>query len=93
MPEDETLEKALSALGCQVGANGTVDIGAAYRVAHQAAACELRTDDFLRERAAVIKAAGKSGVAFEWLGRLLAVDGLAPSERCFLTRVQGLLFD
>lgn len=93
VPEDEVLEKALTALGWQAGSSAAVDVAAAYRLASEAAACELKADQFLRERTAVLKAAGHSSIAFEWLGRVLAADGLEASEQRFLNRIQGLLFD
>ena len=93
VPEDEVLEKALTAQGWQAGSSAAVDVAAAYRLASEAAASELKADQFLRERTAVLKAAGYSSIAFEWLGRVLAADGLEASEQRFLNRIQGLLFD
>jgi len=93
MPENEVLEKALTSLGWQPGSNEAVDVAAAYRVASEAAACELRTEDFLRERTALLKAEGHSSIAFEWLGRVLAVDGLEAGEKRFLIRLQGMLYN
>jgi hypothetical protein len=93
LPEDAVLERALASLGWRAGSSAAVDISAAYRAASEAAACELKTDEFLRQRAAVIKAAGQSGVAFEWLGKLVGADGLDWAEKRFLQRLQALLFD
>jgi hypothetical protein len=45
------------------------------------------------ERAAVIKAAGESSLAFEWLGRILGSDGFSSAESGFLQRAKCLLFD
>lgn len=93
MPENVVLEKALESLGWQAGSVAAVDVAAAYRVASAAAACELKTESFLRERAGLLKAAGHSGIAFEWLGRLVAADGMDAGEKRFLLRLQGMLFD
>lgn len=93
LPEDAVLEQALTALGWRAGNDATVDVAAAYRVASEAASCELRTDEFLRQRTALLKAEGHSSVAFEWLGRILAADGLEWTEQRFLKRLQALLFD
>jgi hypothetical protein len=93
VPEDEVLEKALTTLGWQAGSSAGVDVAAAYRLASEAAACELKAEQFLRERTALLKAAGHSSIAFEWLGRVLAADGLEATEQRFLNRIQGLLFD
>lgn len=93
MPEDEVLEKALTSLGWRPGSDEAADIARAYRLASEAAACELRTEEFLRERTALLKAEGHSSVAFGWLGRVLAVDGLEAGEKRFLDRLQGMLFN
>jgi hypothetical protein len=92
LPEDAVLERALTALGWRAGSNDAVDIAAAYKAASEAAACELRTDEFLRERAALLKAEGHSNVAFEWLGKLLGSDGLDAAEHRFMVRLQALLY-
>lgn len=93
LPENETLEKALSSLGWSMDHGGPVDVGAAYRVAHAAHLDPLETERFLKERTAIIKEAGESANALEWLGRMLGSDGMAPAEATFFNRVRGMLFD
>jgi hypothetical protein len=92
MPEDAVLEQALTRLGWRAGSDSAFDVAAAYRVASEAATCELKTEEFLTQRAALIKAEGHSSLAFEWLGKMLAADGLEEGEKRFLSRLQALLF-
>ncbi len=93
LPENETLEKALASLGWTMEHGGPVDVGAAYRVAHAAHCDPLQTEQFIKERTAILKQAGESSTALEWLGRLLGSDGIHASEMSFFNRVRGMLFD
>jgi hypothetical protein len=93
MPENELLEKALASFGWTAGEAGPVDVGRAYQASSGVAHCEARTEAFLRERTALLRAAGHSAIAFEWIGRMLGVDGLERGEKYFLKRLQGMLFD
>jgi hypothetical protein len=91
VPENETLEKALSSLGWSMNHGGPVDVGAAYRVAHAAHLDPVETERFLAERTAVLREAGETTAALEWLGMMLGSDGMAPAEESFFNRVRGLL--
>lgn len=92
MPENEVLEKALASLGWSAGQAGPVDVGKAYQAASRVAHCEVETEAFMRERTAVLRAAGHSVIAFEWIGRILGSDGLEAGEKYFLGRLEGMLF-
>jgi aconitase B len=93
MTEDEIIEKALAAIGIDASKAGAVNLGTAFAAAREAASCELKTDEFIQSRAAVLKAAGESSIAFEWLGRILGSDGVTGEESRFLKRARTLLFD
>ena len=93
MTEDEVLERALQAIGWNVSQSGGIDLGTAFATVREVAGCELKTDEFMKARAAVLKAAGESSLAFEWLGRILGSDGVSGEENRFLKRARSLLFD
>ena len=91
--EDEALERALTAVGWNPSRPGELCLTSAFAKVREAGDCEAKTDQFMRERAAVIKAAGESSLAFEWLGRIIGADGVAGAESRFLQRAKHLLFD
>jgi hypothetical protein len=93
LAEDAALERALKKIGWSASRPGDVSLTAAFDAARHAGSSELKTRQFMEERAAVIKAAGMSSVAFEWLGKILGSDGMAGSENSFLNRAKALLFD
>lgn len=93
VPENNVLERALASLGWTMQHGGPVDVGAAYRVARAAAASAEETERFVKDRTAVIKEAGQSSVAHEWLGRLLGSDGVTKVENEFINRLTKMMFD
>jgi hypothetical protein len=93
LTEDEVLEKALQAVGWSASHPVGIDLGTAFVTVREAASCELKTDEFIKSRASVLKAAGQASIAFEWLGRILGSDGMTGEENRFLKRARSLLFD
>jgi len=91
--EDEALERALTAIGWNPSSPGELCLTTAFAKVREVGDCEIKTDQFMCERAAVIKAAGQSSVAFEWLGRIIGSDGVSGTEKGFLQRAKCLLFD
>lgn len=91
--EDEVLEKALQTIGWNASQPGGICLTTAFATAREAASCEIKTEAFMQSRAAVLKAAGESSLAFEWLGRILGSDGVTGEENRFLKRAKSLLFD
>lgn len=91
--EDEALEKALRAIGWNASNPSDVSITAAFATAREACSCELKSEEFIKARASVIKASGESSLAFEWLGRILGADGMSGGENRFLRHAKQLLFD
>ena len=89
--EDAALEKALASLGWAPGERSELDVGSAFALAREAGSCELKTEEFLQARVKVLKDAGESSTAIEWLGRVLAADGLTGGENRFLERFIRLL--
>jgi hypothetical protein len=92
VPENDLLEKALVSLGWSLGGGGPVDVGRAHQAASGVAHCEAKTEAFLCERTTLLREAGHGAIAFEWIGRILGVDGLEAGEKYFLKRLQGMLF-
>ncbi|MCF7675652.1 MAG: hypothetical protein K9N23_09165 [Akkermansiaceae bacterium] len=92
MVEDEALERALTAIGWSPTRPGDACLPTAFALVREAAANELKIDEFMRERTAIIRSAGESSLAFEWLGRILGSDGMSGTESYFLQRAESLLF-
>lgn len=90
--EDSMLEKALKALGWEESEKTGPSVGQAFAAVREANSCEETKELFLAERTARIKEAGDSALALEWLGKVLASDGLDRGEERFLERVQKMLF-
>ena len=93
LTEDEVLQKALQAVGWSEQDSGGMCLSSAYAVARDAAACEEKTEEFLQSRSRVLRDADAAAMAFEWLARILASDGLTYGEKRFLERSRRLLVD
>ena len=91
--EDSMLQKALTALVWQPEEITGPSVGQAFAAVREANSSDEKKELFLRERAASLRAAGQSSPAFEWLGKVLASDGLDPREERFLEQARKLLFD
>lgn len=92
LAEDAALEKALNALGWESPQPKEIFILNAFARAREASSCEEKTNIFLSQRANVIVADEESSAAFDWLGKVLAADGVSMSEARFLEKVQKALF-
>jgi hypothetical protein len=90
--EDSMLQKALTALGWKEGSDDGPSVSKAFAAVRKANNCEADKATFLAERARLIKEAGDSFTAFEWLGKVLASDGLDSRESRFLEKARELLF-
>ena len=91
--EDSMLQKALIALGWDESMQTGPAIGNAFAAVRKARTDDEEKEAFLVERTTRIKEAGESPLALEWLGKLLASDGLDQGEAWHLERVQKMLFD
>ncbi|YCM46872.1 hypothetical protein V2O64_25480 (plasmid) [Verrucomicrobiaceae bacterium 227] len=89
--EDSMLQKALIALGWEESEQTGPAVGEAFAVVRKAKASDEAKEAFLVERTSRIKEAGQSALALEWLGRLLASDGLEKSEAWHLERIEKML--
>lgn len=91
--EDSMLERALTALGWEPHEKTGPSVGRAFSAVRAANSSDAGKELFLTERAARLKAAGHSSLALEWIGKVLASDGLDGGEAQFLERARKLLFD
>ena len=91
--EDSMLQKALNALGWQSHERTGPSVGKAFAAVREANATDEKKELFLAERAASLRAEGHSSLALEWLGKVLASDGLDSREAKFLEQARKLLFD
>jgi hypothetical protein len=91
--EDSMLQKALTALGWEEGEERGPSVGGAFAAVREANSSDDTKELFLWERAGRLKAAGHSIVALEWIGKVLASDGLGTEEKQFLDRAEKLLLD
>ena len=91
--ENSMLQKALTALGWEPHEKTGPSVGKAFAAVREANSCEATREMYLNERAARLKAACHSSLALEWLGKVLASDGLDGREERFLEKTRKLLFD
>lgn len=91
--EDSVLEDALKAIGWSATNPEDVSITAAFATAREAGSCEMKTEEFLQQRASLLKGTGEATLAYNWLGRILGSDGISGAESRFLNRAKTLLFE
>jgi hypothetical protein len=92
LAEDELLGKALDALGWESATSREIFIFSAFSAAREAAACPVKTQKFVDERADILHAAGEEAAAMTWMHKILASDGLTASEERFLGQLQARLY-
>lgn len=92
MAEDAALESALQSLGWESEKPKDICILNAFARARRATASDESTRQYIDERVAVIQADGQEAVALEWLGKVLAADGLTQPEERFLHRLHDRFF-
>lgn len=92
LAEDSALENALLSLGWESEKPKDICILNAFARARRASASAEATESYIAERAAVIEKDGQQTKALEWLGKVLAADGLAQPEERFLHRLHDRLF-
>jgi hypothetical protein len=91
--EDSMLKKALSALGWEESEQTGPSVSKAFATVREAKASDETKEAFLVACTSRIKEAGQSALALEWLGKVLASDGLDQGEGWHLERVEKMLFD
>ena len=92
MAEDAVIEDALVSLGWESEKPKDICILNAFARARRAIASEEATEAYIGDRVAVIQKDGQELVALEWLGKVLAADGLSQPEERFLQRLHDRLF-
>ena len=91
LAEDTVLEKALDALGWDSSCPREICILNAFAKAREASTCQAKADEFLAEHARVLLEDQQSSTAMEWLGKVLASDGMTAEEERFLAKLARLL--
>lgn len=92
LAEDEVLTSALDAIGWDSAQPREICIFNAFSKAREAATCEIKTEEFLAVRSALIKREGEAAKAITWLSKVLGSDGISPSEARFLANLEKRLF-
>ena len=92
MAEDKALEDALQSLGWESEKPKDICILNAFARARRATSSEEATEEYIADRIAVIQRDGQELVALEWLGKVLAADGLTQPEERFLHRLHDRFF-
>lgn len=92
MSEDEVLDAALDALGWDSPKPREKFIFSAFSAARAAAACPIKTEEFLAARLGVIKRDHVEGPALTWLSRVLGADGITSDEQRFLGQLEARLY-
>lgn len=89
--EDSVLEKALNALGWTEDGDDGISVGTAFSVVREAGSDELKSYEFLKSRTTALREAGHSATALEWVGKVLASDGMSGEENTYFARVEKML--
>jgi hypothetical protein len=88
LTEDEVLGEALESLGWDAPEPREAYIFKAFSSAREASHCAAKTEEYLATRADRIKSDGQQNEAMTWLHRVLASDGISPSEKLFLASLE-----
>ncbi len=92
LAEDEVFSDALDSLGWDSPFPREKFIFSAYSAAREASRDAIKTDAFLDTRTDFIKRDGEEAPALTWLYRVLGADGISPSEKRFLGRIEKRLY-
>lgn len=92
MAEDAALEDALLSLGWDSEKPKDICILNAFARARRATSSEEATEKYIDDHVALIQQDGQELVALEWLGKVLAADGLTNPEERFLHRLHDRFF-
>ena len=90
--EDSALETALQSLGWESEKPKDIFLLTAFEHARKAICSDEATSAYIDRHVATIRKDGQHSAAFEWLGKVLASDGLAPPEEQFLNLLHYRLF-
>lgn len=92
LAEDEVFSDALDSLGWDSPFPRDKFIFSAFIAAREASMDAIKTDAFLDARTRFIKRDGEEGPALTWLYRVLGADGISPTEKWFLSRIESRLY-
>lgn len=92
LAEDDVLNDALDSLGWESETSREKFIFKAFSAARAATDGGAKTDEFLISRADMLKGNGEEAAALTWLSKVLGSDGITPTEKYFLDRVEARLY-
>jgi hypothetical protein len=92
LAEDEVLNDALDTLGWDSPQPREKFIFKAFASARDAITSLDKTRAFFDSRTAIIKQDGSEAEAMTWLSKVLAADGLTPTEKYFLKQLEERLY-
>lgn len=90
--EDEMLQTALNRLGFKLDEEKGPSVSRGFSAVREANSCEATKELFLKTRTDRLKEGGHAALTLEWLGKVLASDGLDGQELRFFERVEKMLF-
>lgn len=92
LAEDEVLSDALDSLGWDSAIPRDRFIFRAFSVAREATTHVDKVETFVIERAELLKASGAEAESLTWLSKVLGADGISPTERYFLDKLEARLY-
>lgn len=92
LAEDNVLNDALESLGWESRQPRELFIFSAFSAAREAGTSLEKTQEFVIARADLLKRAGEEASGFTWLNKVLGADGISPTEKYFLGKLEARLF-
>jgi len=90
--EDDVLNEALGSLGWDSPEPRQTLVTRAYSASQELVGKVHETEAYQAARAAIIKGNGDEGEGLTWLYRVLGADGIVPTEKWFLDKIEALLY-
>jgi len=92
LAEDDVLTSALDSLGWESTESREKHVFKSFAAARANYEDAIKCDEFLKSKAAIIKADGEEAAAITWLSKVLGSDGLTFMEKRFLDQLEAQLF-
>lgn len=92
LAEDEVLNDALESLGWDSPLPREKFILSAFAAARAVADAPEKAQEFIIARAEVIESAGEQAVGLTWLSKVLGSDGISPTEKYFLSKLEARFY-
>lgn len=92
LAEDEVLNDALDSLGWESAKPREKFIFTAFAAAREVAGTPTKAEEFIITRAELIKGNQDEAAALTWLSKVLGADGLSPTEKYFLSKLEARFY-